>query len=104
MILINDLPIKVFFIITFCIITFCNLLISTGSTGQQHVPIVILDIIFIFRTPCRHGPKIGGKEIDLYLLYSLVTSNGGWVKVSFNLLNYLYTYLSFPLISFLTKY
>ncbi|XP_008469191.1 AT-rich interactive domain-containing protein 3B [Diaphorina citri] len=32
-------------------------------------------------TPCRHVPKIGGKEIDLYLLYCLVTSNGGWVKV-----------------------
>ncbi|KAI5733005.1 hypothetical protein M8J76_006582 [Diaphorina citri] len=33
-------------------------------------------------TPCRHVPKIGGKEIDLYLLYCLVTSNGGWVKVN----------------------
>lgn len=24
---------------------------------------------------------LGGKEIDLYLLYTLVTAQGGWIKV-----------------------
>jgi len=36
-----------------------------------------------FRTPFRKVPKINGHEIDLYLLYVLVTAHGGWVKVSF---------------------
>lgn len=35
-----------------------------------------------YRTPSRALPKINGKEIDLYLLYVLVTAQGGWVKVS----------------------
>ncbi|KAJ8878781.1 hypothetical protein PR048_019367 [Dryococelus australis] len=32
-------------------------------------------------TPFRKIPKINGHEIDLYLLYVLVTAHGGWVKV-----------------------
>nr|CAD7204425.1 unnamed protein product [Timema douglasi] len=32
------------------------------------------------RTPFRKIPKINGHEIDLYLLYVLVTAHGGWVK------------------------
>nr|CAD7264071.1 unnamed protein product [Timema shepardi] len=31
-------------------------------------------------TPFRKIPKINGHEIDLYLLYVLVTAHGGWVK------------------------
>ena len=38
--------------------------------------------ILCFRTPSRVSPKIDGKDIDLYLLYVLVTAQGGWVKVS----------------------
>lgn len=33
-------------------------------------------------TPARRIPKINGYEVDLYLLYTLVTSRGGWVKVN----------------------
>ncbi|GLV39949.1 bicoid stability factor [Carabus blaptoides fortunei] len=33
-------------------------------------------------TPFRRCPAIGGHEIDLYLLYSLVTAQGGWLKVN----------------------
>ncbi|XP_012267900.2 AT-rich interactive domain-containing protein 2 isoform X3 [Athalia rosae] len=33
-------------------------------------------------TPFRRPPKISGKEIDLYLLYVLVTAHGGWIKVN----------------------
>ncbi|XP_073998819.1 brahma associated protein 170kD isoform X2 [Rhodnius prolixus] len=33
-------------------------------------------------TPSRRSPKINGHEIDLYLLYNLVTGRGGWVKVN----------------------
>ncbi|KAF5308291.1 hypothetical protein FQR65_LT06284 [Abscondita terminalis] len=33
-------------------------------------------------TPFRRAPTINGHEIDLYLLYSLVTSQGGWIKVN----------------------
>lgn len=33
-------------------------------------------------TPFRKTPKINGHEIDLYLLYVLVTAHGGWVKVN----------------------
>lgn len=35
----------------------------------------------IFRTPFRKIPHVEGKEIDLYLLYWLVTAQGGWEKV-----------------------
>lgn len=33
-------------------------------------------------TPFRKIPKINGHEIDLYLLYVLVTAHGGWIKVN----------------------
>ncbi|KAH1020543.1 hypothetical protein HUJ04_010181 [Dendroctonus ponderosae] len=33
-------------------------------------------------TPFKRCPTLGGKEIDLYLLYSLVTAEGGWVKTT----------------------
>ncbi|XP_021925466.1 AT-rich interactive domain-containing protein 2 isoform X9 [Zootermopsis nevadensis] len=33
-------------------------------------------------TPFRKVPQINGREIDLYLLYVLVTAHGGWVKVN----------------------
>jgi len=45
-----------------------------------------MDVIFSFfgfRTPFRKVPKINGREIDLYLLYVLVTAHGGWMKVGF---------------------
>ncbi|XP_022907233.1 AT-rich interactive domain-containing protein 2 isoform X2 [Onthophagus taurus] len=33
-------------------------------------------------TPFRRAPILSGHEIDLYLLYSLVTEQGGWIKVN----------------------
>jgi len=39
-------------------------------------------VYLYFRTPSRGSPKIDGKDIDLYLLYVLVTAQGGWVKVN----------------------
>lgn len=33
-------------------------------------------------TPFKRCPTLGGKEIDLYLLYNLVTAAGGWIKVN----------------------
>ena len=42
--------------------------------------------ILNFRTSYKLAPSINGKEIDLYLLYWLVTAQGGWEKVrSFSL-------------------
>ena len=38
-------------------------------------------IINIFRTSFKQVPSINGKEVDLYLLYWLVTAQGGWEKV-----------------------
>lgn len=38
--------------------------------------------MLIFRTGFKHIPCINGKEIDLYLLYWLVTAQGGWERVS----------------------
>ncbi|KAF4525938.1 hypothetical protein B566_EDAN013174 [Ephemera danica] len=32
-------------------------------------------------TPFRRVPKIHGHEVDLYLLYVLVTAHGGWEKM-----------------------
>ncbi|KYN32560.1 AT-rich interactive domain-containing protein 2 [Trachymyrmex septentrionalis] len=29
----------------------------------------------------KKSPKINGKDIDLYLLYVVVTAHGGWIKV-----------------------
>ena len=37
---------------------------------------------FCFRTAFQRTPKIGGRDVDLYLLYVLVTTRGGWEKVS----------------------
>ena len=34
-----------------------------------------------FRTPFRRPPVLGGREVDLHLLYTLVTGQGGWIKV-----------------------
>ena len=34
-----------------------------------------------FRTSFKLAPSINGKEIDLYLLYWLVTAQGGWERV-----------------------
>lgn len=34
------------------------------------------------RTLFKKSPKINGKDIDLYLLYVVVTAHGGWIKVS----------------------
>ncbi|XP_011297070.1 AT-rich interactive domain-containing protein 2 isoform X5 [Fopius arisanus] len=33
-------------------------------------------------TSFKKAPKISGNEIDLYLLYVLVTAHGGWIKVN----------------------
>ncbi|XP_066590882.1 AT-rich interactive domain-containing protein 2 isoform X8 [Prorops nasuta] len=33
-------------------------------------------------TPFKKAPKISGKEIDLYLLYVVVTAHGGWIRVN----------------------
>ncbi|XP_050307996.1 SWI/SNF nucleosome remodeling complex component isoform X6 [Anthonomus grandis grandis] len=33
-------------------------------------------------TPFRRCPTLGGREIDLFLLYTLVTQEGGWIKVN----------------------
>lgn len=37
--------------------------------------------ISTFRTPFRHLPKLNGREVDLYMLYTLCTEQGGWIKV-----------------------
>lgn len=36
-----------------------------------------------FRTSYSKLPRLHGHEVDLYLLYSLVTSRGGWERVNF---------------------
>ncbi|XP_057671698.1 AT-rich interactive domain-containing protein 2 isoform X7 [Diorhabda carinulata] len=33
-------------------------------------------------TPFKRAPTLGGKEVDLYLLYTLVTAQGGWLRVN----------------------
>nr|QYV43162.1 Brahma associated protein 170 kD [Colaphellus bowringi] len=33
-------------------------------------------------TPFKRPPTLGGKEVDLFLLYTLVTSQGGWIRVN----------------------
>ena len=38
--------------------------------------------LYCFRTPIDRIPRIGTKEIDLYLLYQRVTDLGGWKKVN----------------------
>ena len=42
----------------------------------------VLTKFFHFRTSFKLAPSINGKEIDLYLLYWLVTAQGGWERVS----------------------
>jgi len=59
-----------------------------------------MDVIFSFfgfRTPFRKVPKINGREIDLYLLYVLVTAHGGWMKVGFLHVDFRYNLNSIPL-------
>ena len=43
---------------------------------------LLLINLYYFRTSFRHLPSLNGKEIDLYLLYWLVTAQGGWEKVN----------------------
>lgn len=38
-------------------------------------------ILYYFRTQFINLPTVSGKPVDLYLLYSLVTKNGGFHKV-----------------------
>ncbi|CAH0561486.1 unnamed protein product [Brassicogethes aeneus] len=33
-------------------------------------------------TPFKRCPTLGGREVDLFLLYSVVTAAGGWIKVN----------------------
>lgn len=33
-------------------------------------------------TPFKKTPKVNGKDIDLYLLYVVVTAHGGWIRVN----------------------
>nr|XP_023020407.1 AT-rich interactive domain-containing protein 2 isoform X5 [Leptinotarsa decemlineata] len=48
-------------------------------------------------TPFKRPPTLGGKEVDLYLLYTLVTSQGGWIRVnSKNSWSELMPFLKFP--------
>ncbi|KAL1509667.1 hypothetical protein ABEB36_004373 [Hypothenemus hampei] len=48
-------------------------------------------------TPFKRCPTLGGKEIDLYLLYSLVTAEGGWIKVNLkNSWNDIWQHFKFP--------
>ncbi|KAK2712996.1 hypothetical protein QYM36_011633 [Artemia franciscana] len=48
-------------------------------------------------TPFQRFPYIGSKEIDLYLLYYLVTANGGWEKVNaFDSWDHLIQYFNLP--------
>ncbi|VEN41269.1 unnamed protein product [Callosobruchus maculatus] len=48
-------------------------------------------------TPYKRSPTIGGREVDLYLLYTLVTSHGGWLKVNFeNIWSEIFTQLELP--------
>ncbi|XP_066154556.1 AT-rich interactive domain-containing protein 2 isoform X2 [Euwallacea fornicatus] len=48
-------------------------------------------------TPFKRCPTLGGKEIDLYLLYSLITAEGGWIKVnSKNLWNNFWPHFKIP--------
>lgn len=49
------------------------------NTKQPHTK--QYDTLF-YRTPFKRVPKVNGQEIDLYLLYTLVTQQGGWLKVS----------------------
>ncbi|KAK5644097.1 hypothetical protein RI129_007942 [Pyrocoelia pectoralis] len=42
-------------------------------------------------TPFRRAPTINGHEIDLYLLYCLVTEEGGWIKSVLNVILFFFS-------------
>ncbi len=44
--------------------------------------IKLIFVSFFHRSSFKSVPCVEGKEIDLYLLYWLVTAQGGWEKVS----------------------
>ena len=52
------------------------------SVGINNYYQITNKISFFSRTPFKHVPSVEGKEIDLYLLYWLVTAQGGFEKVS----------------------
>ena len=52
------------------------------KTQKMERPNKITDKPFFSRTAFKKIPAVEGKEIDLYLLYWLVTAQGGWEKVS----------------------
>lgn len=41
--------------------------------------------MIISRTPFKKTPKVNGKDVDLYKLYTLITTRGGWMQVSFHI-------------------
>ena len=43
---------------------------------------LIFFVLFNSRTPFKQTPSVEGQQIDLYLLYWLVTAQGGFEKVS----------------------
>ena len=64
------------------------------NSASKPLKKIKFDILLKFRTIFRHIPCINGHEIDLYLLYWLVTAQGGWEKVKTNILKilpYFYT-------------
>lgn len=42
----------------------------------------VVSFVMFCRTPITRIPRIGGKEVDLYLLYRRVIGFGGWRKVN----------------------
>jgi hypothetical protein len=42
---------------------------------------MVLILFHFSRITAKNNLRISGKEIDLYLLYQIVTSHGGWEKV-----------------------
>jgi len=62
-----------------------NLHKSCRLASNASVPLGVsnpLTVSLYFRTLFKKSPKINGKDIDLYLLYVVVTAHGGWIKVS----------------------
>lgn len=57
-----------------------NLLLHSCMSNWKHDKIISS---CSFRTSFNKLPRLHGHEVDLYLLYSLVTSRGGWEKVTF---------------------
>ncbi|XP_077285340.1 brahma associated protein 170kD isoform X3 [Arctopsyche grandis] len=60
--------------------------IRTNSSSYQRERVAFLKELGHFHdtrgSAIRHAPIVNGKEIDLYLLYMLVTHHGGWIKVN----------------------